>query len=105
MENNLHDALSTLGFAPYETDCLLALARLKKTSAKRLSREINITYNLTKVMLGSLLDRGLVTRVETPDQDTYAFAGGEALTKYLKTESERITNAYQVALEALEDYM
>ncbi len=102
---SIHSALTTLGFAEYETDCLLALARLKKTSAKRLSRELNITYNLTKVMLGSLVDRGLVQKIDTPDQDTYAFAGSETLTDYLKRESERITTAYQAAVDALQDYL
>lgn len=102
---NLLDIFTSLGFARYEIEVLLCLARLEKASSKRISRETNITHNLTNVMLDNLTRRKLVERFNTPGQDTYTFLGLSNLQKYLKTEQQATNAHYEKAQVALEEFL
>lgn len=102
---NLLDIFTSLGFARYEIEVLLCLARLKKASAKRISRETNITANLTTVMLENLAKRKLVEQLNTPGENTYAFLGLENLQEYLVTEQKTINDHYEKAQTALKEFL
>jgi len=96
---NLETWLNQLGFSNFEAKCLVYLIDHQKAATKDISKACGITYNMTKVMLGNLERRKLVTLEPTVDQDQYRFIGNDAFVKFLQSEKATQIERYDQVIK------
>jgi len=101
----IEQSLRNLGFTRHEVQALIYLIRVKKSTARKLSRETTIPYGMAKAVLTNLVRRDLVeVKSLGNNREEYAFRGKEAFNQWLREAQQQHQSIYQQAEQDMSQF-
>lgn len=98
---NIESQLKRLGLSDKEVKVYLTLLELGSSPAQRIARKANVVRATTYVALNTLIERGLVERLQVGPRTAFSAQSPEQLLKYIEHEEKALHDMHEEISEII----